>query len=82
MAFRLSPSPVLMGLLLASIHRYLGPCSGAGLCTREPLELLAGRGMDCRAHAAGPLGHERAMLLDEGLVALELRARRFREELR
>jgi len=38
--------------------------------------------MDCRAHAAAPVDHERAMLLDEGLVTLELRARRFREELR
>ena len=31
-------------LLFASIHCYLDPSSGAAICTRELLELLAARG--------------------------------------
>ncbi len=34
-------------LLFASIHSYLDPSSGAALCTRELLELLASHGWDC-----------------------------------
>jgi len=40
-----------MRLLFSSIHRYLDPSSGAALCSRELLELLAGRGADCQAEA-------------------------------
>src|SRR5271166_1046722 len=36
-----------MSLLFSSIHCYLDPASGAALCTRELLELLAARGKDC-----------------------------------
>jgi hypothetical protein len=42
-----------MRLLFSSIHCYLDPSSGAALCTRELLELLAGRGMDCRVLTTG-----------------------------
>jgi hypothetical protein len=70
-----------MRLLFASIHCYLDPSSGAALCTRELLELLAGRGMDCRVLSAGVLDHEREPSLDEVLAALELPARRFEAEL-
>ena len=35
-----------MRLLFSSIHCYLDPSSGAALCTRESLELLAGRWME------------------------------------
>jgi hypothetical protein len=45
------------------------------------LELLAGRGMDCRVLSAGVLDHERETSLDEVLAALELPARRFEAEL-
>jgi len=47
-----------MRLLFASIHCYLDPSSGAALCTRELLELLAGRGMDCRVLTTGMLSPE------------------------
>jgi len=42
-----------MRLLFSSIHCYLDPSSGAALCTRESLELLAGRWMDCRVLRTG-----------------------------
>ena len=44
-------------LLFASIHSYLDPSSGAALATRELLELLAGRGWDCRAFTCGVLDY-------------------------
>ncbi len=50
------PSPRYpMRLLFSSIHCYLDPSSGAALCTRELLELLAARGMDCRVLTTGIL---------------------------
>jgi hypothetical protein len=48
-----------MRLLFSSIHCYLDPASGAALCTRELLELLAGRGMDCRVLTTAVLDPER-----------------------
>jgi hypothetical protein len=44
-------------LLLAFIHSYLDPSSGAALATRELLELLATRGWDCRALICGVLDY-------------------------
>ena len=46
-------------LLFASCHGYLDPSSGAALCTRDVLELLAARGVDCRALTTGLLDYER-----------------------
>jgi len=37
---------------------YLDPSSSGALCTRELLELLAGRGMDCRVLTTGILDPE------------------------
>jgi len=71
-----------MRLLFSSIHCYLDPCSGAALCTRELLELLAARGMDCRVLTTGILDPERETSLDQVLGTLELPARRFQAELR
>jgi hypothetical protein len=68
--------------LLSSIHCYLDPSSGAALCTRELLELLAGRGMDCRVLSAGILDTERETSLDEVLATLEVPTQRSRAELR
>jgi hypothetical protein len=65
----------------SSIHCHLAPPSGAALRTRELLELLAGRGTDCRVLSAGVLDHERETSLDEVLAALELPVRRFQAEL-
>jgi hypothetical protein len=70
-----------MRLLFSSIHCYLDPSSGAALCTRELLELLAGRGMDCRVLTTGILDPERETSLDVVFATLELPARRFQAQL-
>jgi len=70
-----------MRLLFFSIHCYLDPSSGAALCTRELLELLAARGMDCRVLTTGILDPERETSLDEVLAALELPVQKFQAEL-
>lgn len=49
----------LKRLLFASCHGYLDPSSGAALATRDVLELLAARGVDCRALSTGVLDFER-----------------------
>ncbi len=66
-----------MRLLFSSIHCYLDPSSGAALCTRELLELLAARGMDCRVLTTGILDPERETSLDKVFATLELPVRRF-----
>ena len=71
-----------MRLLFSSIYCYLDPASGAALCTRELLELLAARGMDCRVLTTGILDPERETALEEVLAALELPDRRFQAKLR
>ena len=70
-----------MRLLFASIHSYLDPSGGAALATREMLELLTARGMDCRALCTGVLDYERETTLDEVLTSLELPASRCHAEL-
>ena len=59
----------------------MDPSSGAALCTRELLELLAARGMNCRVLTTGILDPERETSLDEVLAALELPVRRLQAEL-
>lgn len=49
----------LKRLLFASTHGYLDPSSGAALATRDLLELLAARGVDCRVLSTGVLDFER-----------------------
>jgi len=71
-----------MRLLFSSIHCYLDPSSGAALCTRELLELLAARGSDCRVLTTGILDPERETSLDEVFATLELLTQRFQAELR
>jgi hypothetical protein len=44
--------------LFSSVHSYLDPSSGASLCTRELLELLAARGTDCRMLMTGVVDRE------------------------
>ena len=70
-----------MRLLFSSIHCYLDPSSGAALCTRELLELLAARGADCRVLTTGILDPERETSLDEVLATLELPTQRLQAEL-
>ncbi len=61
-------------LLFASIHSYLDPSSGAALATRELLELLAGRGWDCRALTCGVLDYQNETPLEDILAAIERHA--------
>jgi Glycosyl transferase 4-like domain len=70
-----------MRLLFSSIHCYLDPSSGAALCTRELLELLAARGADCRVLTTGILDPARETSLHEVLATLELPTGRFQAEL-
>ena len=56
-------------LLFASIHGYLDPSSGAPLATRDLLELLAARGVDCRVLSTGVLDYERETPLETVLDA-------------
>ena len=66
-----------MRLLFSSIHCYLDPSSGAALCTREMLELLAARGMDCRVLTTGVLDSEqRAEQVQQQGRARDLQAAR------
>ncbi len=57
-------------ILFASTHSYLDPSSGAALCTRDLLELLAARGHDCRVLCTGVLDFEAATPLDAALDEL------------
>ncbi len=52
------------------------------MCTRELLELLAARGIDCRVLTTGILDPERETSLDEVLATLELPVQGFQAELR
>jgi hypothetical protein len=54
-------------LLFASIHSYLDPSSGAALCTREVLEILASRDWDCRALTCGLLDYANDTSLEDVL---------------
>ncbi len=69
-----------MRLLFASIGSYIDLSSGAALCTKELLELLASRGMDCRALCAGVLDHERDATPGDVVASVGLPTYRFQEE--
>ena len=60
-------------LLFCSYHCYWDPSSGAALCTRELLELLAGRGWACRVFCGPHLDFEEAGSLAELLDAHQIR---------
>jgi hypothetical protein len=64
-----------MRLPFASVHSYLDPSSGAALCTREFLELLARRGIDCRVLCTSVLDDEPETSLEAVLATLVLPAR-------
>src|SRR5438876_2028073 len=67
-------------LLFSSYHCYWDPSSGAALCTRELLELLAERGWPCRVFCGPHLDFEEggslAQLLDTHQVCYERRQTR------
>jgi glycosyltransferase involved in cell wall biosynthesis len=68
-------------VLFASTHGVLDPSSGAALCTRDLLELLAARGHDCRAVSTGVLDFEADTPLDAALAELGVALRPARAEL-
>jgi glycosyltransferase involved in cell wall biosynthesis len=55
----------LRRLLFASCHCYLDPSSGAALATRDVLELLSERGIDCRALTGGLLDFEQETAIEQ-----------------
>ena len=57
-------------LLFASVHSYLDPSSGAALATRELLELLAGRGWDCRGLTCGVLDYQNETPIENVLASI------------
>jgi len=67
--------------LFASIHSDVNTYSGAALATREILELLVGRSVDCQVLSARVLDHEGEPSLDGLLATLELSVLLFLEKL-
>jgi glycosyltransferase involved in cell wall biosynthesis len=65
----------LRRLLFASVHGYVDPSSGAAWATRDLLELLAGRGVECRAITAGVLSHDGETPLGPVLAAARVSLR-------
>jgi len=59
-------------LLFCSYHCYWDPSSGAALCTRELLELLAGRGWGCRVFCGPRLDFEEPPALARFLAAQQI----------
>lgn len=62
----------LKRLLFASVHGYVDPSSGAALATRDLLELLAARGVDCRTLSTGALDFQEETSLEAVLDPLEV----------
>lgn len=65
-------------VLFASVHCYVDPSSGAALATRDLLELLAGRGHDCRVLSTGVLDYEHETSLEAVLGTMGVPYRRAR----
>jgi len=64
--------------LFASCHGYLDPSSGAALATRDLLELLTSRSVDCRVLSTGVLDYDQETPLKPFLEALEVPFRQTR----
>ncbi|WP_165070893.1 glycosyltransferase [Paludisphaera rhizosphaerae] len=60
---------MLRRLLFASVHGYVDPSSGAACATRDALELLASRGVECRVASTGILSYDRARPVEPLLEA-------------
>jgi glycosyltransferase involved in cell wall biosynthesis len=59
-------------LLFCSYHCYWDPSSGAALCTRELLELLAQRGWSCRVFSGPRLDFEQSLSLTQLLSSQQI----------
>lgn len=62
----------LSRLLFASVHGYIDPASGAACATRDVLELLAARGVDCRAVSTGVLSFRGERAFEPILESLQI----------
>jgi len=62
----------LRRLLFASLHGYIDPSNGAATASRDLLELLAARGVDCRALSTGVLDYHKETPLEPLLDALDV----------
>jgi glycosyltransferase involved in cell wall biosynthesis len=65
-------SKPLQRLLFASCHGYLDPSSGAALATRDLLELLTTRGVDCRVLSTGVLDYDQETALESVMEPMGL----------
>lgn len=63
-------------VLVASIHGYVDPSSGAAWSTRERMELLAARGVDCRVLTTGVLDFRAETPIGPILAALGVPVRK------
>ncbi len=68
-------------LLFASCHGYVDPSNGAATATRDLLELLAARGIDCRVLSTGVLDYHQETPLAPILNALGTEVREVSAEL-
>ena len=68
-------------LLFASIHGYLDPSNGAATASRDLLELLRARGIDCRVLSTGVLDYREETPLETVLEQLDVPVSRGRAPL-
>jgi hypothetical protein len=68
----------LKRLLFASCHGYVDPSNGAATATRDLMELLAARGVDCRVLSTGVLDYHQETPLGPLLDTLEVEVREVR----
>lgn len=68
-------------LLFASCHGYVDPSNGAATATRDLMELLASRGVDCRVLSTGILDYHQETPLGPILDGLGVEVRRSRASL-
>ncbi|MDR3623059.1 MAG: glycosyltransferase [Paludisphaera borealis] len=71
----------LQRLLFASIHGYLDPSNGASTASRDLLELLAARGVDCRVLSTGVLDYRQETELEAVLAGIDAPATSITAEL-
>ena len=68
-------------VMVASIHGYIDPASGAAWSTRERMELLAARGVECRVLTTGVLDYRSETPIGPLLAAQEVPIRKGRAAL-
>ncbi len=66
----------LKRVLFAALHGYLDPGSGAAVCSRDVLEMLADQDVDCRALSTGLLDFEEETAIETVLDPIGVRYER------